>query len=143
MPSRIFAYGTLILPEVIEALLGRVPAGQPAVLDGFQRRRLRGRSYPGAAPRAGATTAGYLYDGIDGEELRLLDRFEGPLYERRPVRVRGRAGTLPAEAWIVTPRRRALLSPRPWDPVRFTGAPLSDFVRTCQDVRRTLLRELR
>ena len=42
---RLFAYGTLELPEVMEALLGRGLPHRNARLEGFERRLLRNRPY--------------------------------------------------------------------------------------------------
>lgn len=132
MPRRIFAYGTLEIPEVVEALLGRRPVGRPAVLPGFARFLVRGRPYPGIVARPGARTRGVLWEGLREQELRTLDAYEGSLYERRELTVRtGSARSLRAEAYVVPWERRGLLSREPWDTERFVALHLDEYVTWC------------
>jgi hypothetical protein len=42
----VFVYGRLLLPEVMEAVTGRVLHARPALLRGYARRRLRGCDEP-------------------------------------------------------------------------------------------------
>ena len=41
-----FVYGSLLAPEVLDALLGRVPDRTPATLPGFVRRRIKDAVFP-------------------------------------------------------------------------------------------------
>lgn len=45
-----FVYGTLMAPEVTQALLSRVPAAKPARLEGFRRHALQGLVFPAIVP---------------------------------------------------------------------------------------------
>jgi hypothetical protein len=38
-----FVYGTLMFPEVLQALINRVPRMEPAAIQGFQRYRIKGQ----------------------------------------------------------------------------------------------------
>jgi gamma-glutamylcyclotransferase (GGCT)/AIG2-like uncharacterized protein YtfP len=135
--GRVFAYGTLELPEVVEALLGRALPGVDALLSGYVRSLLRGQCYPGIVARAGARTRGVLYFEVEEWMLALLDRYEGSLYRRLPVRVTTAAGgTLAAQAWILPPARRALLSGEPWDRERFAARHLREWTAHCERLRR-------
>lgn len=134
---RIFSYGTLSAPEVMEALVGHRPACRPAVLAGYARYTVRGRVYPGIVAEPGARTEGVLYEGLDAESVALLDRFEGSLYERIRIRVRSDgAGDLAAQAYVVPEARRHRLAPEPWDLERFVERHLRDYVRHCASLRR-------
>ena len=125
---RIFAYGTLGFPEIVHALTGRRFSSRPAVLEGFARYRVRGRSYPGIVPVPGARTAGVLFAGVDLRSLALLDRFEADLYERREVRVCAGAGpALTALTYIVAAGRRQCLGREPWDRERFAARHLAAY----------------
>ena len=86
--GRVFVYGTLMAPEVMGALIKRVPLMQPARLDGFERWSLRGAVFPAAREAAGGRVDGMLVDGLSTDELAVLDWFEDGGYERLPVRVR-------------------------------------------------------
>ena len=44
-----FVYGSLMAPEVLQALLGRVPTRAPAAVAGFHRYRIPDRIYPALA----------------------------------------------------------------------------------------------
>ena len=125
---RIFAYGTLGFPEIVHSLTGRCFSSRPAVLDGFARYRVRGRSYPGIVPAPGSRTAGVLFGGVDLRSLALLDCFEGDLYVRREVRVRTRDGSLlVAQTYVVAPGRRSLLSRVPWSRAGFAARHLGGY----------------
>lgn len=126
---RVFAYGTLEVAELVEALVGRRLPGEPAVLRGWARRMLRGAHYPGIAPRAGAETPGTLYAGVDAAELAALDRFEGELYERRQLEVETAAGARRrAFVWALRPELRSRLGEEPWDRERFVASHLREWL---------------
>ena len=134
---RIFAYGTLVFPEVVHALTGRRFSSRPAVLEGFACYRLRGRSYPGVVPAPGARTVGVLFARVDLRSLALLDRFEGDLYVRREVRVRAGDGRLLAAlTYVVAPARRSLLSREPWSRAGFAARHLGSYLEHCAQLRR-------
>lgn len=44
----VFVYGTLMYPEVLEALIQRVPDIQPGTVNGYARYAVRGQVFPGA-----------------------------------------------------------------------------------------------
>jgi gamma-glutamylcyclotransferase (GGCT)/AIG2-like uncharacterized protein YtfP len=134
---RVFAYGTLQIADVMEAVTGRVFPSEPAVLDGYERRRVKGRSYPGVTVAPGRCTRGLLYADVDARSMELLDRFEGALYERRrvPVTTNGRT-RVEAEVYVVPESRRDRLSAEAWDPDRFAAEQLASFVQSCRDFHR-------
>jgi gamma-glutamylcyclotransferase (GGCT)/AIG2-like uncharacterized protein YtfP len=124
----LFAYGTLLFPEVMLAVTRARFASEPATLGGYRRCRLRGASYPGIAPAPGARTHGRLYRTVDATSLARLDAFEGELYAREAVRVEADDGELrDAVAYVLRPEHRALLTCDPWDPDAFRASP--DFQR--------------
>lgn len=133
--DRLFAYGTLIHPDVMHAVTGRRLASRPASLTGFRRVRVRGERYPGIVPDAGSRTEGRLYEGLDEGLLEQLDAFEGDLYERRAVAVRSTDGAVWAVTYVVPRCNRARLEPGPWDEARFLREDLPGFVARCRGVR--------
>lgn len=104
MPDRLFCYGTLQSPEVVTAVIGRVPVSQPAVLHGFARYAVTGESYPAVRPKKNSQTRGLLYTGLTPAELRKLDRFEGVEYRRQshPVAAGG-VPRIPAYVYVWSP----------------------------------------
>jgi gamma-glutamylcyclotransferase (GGCT)/AIG2-like uncharacterized protein YtfP len=129
----LFVYGTLVLPEVMEAVAGRAFASRPAELPGFAPVRRRNPGFPGHAPRPGATTSGRLCEGVGWAALELLDDFEGDLYERLRLPVRPSGGAAEeAHVYVIRPEHRDLLTPEPWDPQYFAERHLSAYLAGCR-----------
>jgi hypothetical protein len=99
-----FVYGTLMSPDVLRILLGRVPGMRPgAVLSHHSRHPVLGRVYPGVvpAPPAGPDDAGGMptttIDAVEGilllditpSDMKCLDWFEdeGVDYTRSSVQI--------------------------------------------------------
>lgn len=132
MTASLFAYGTLEIPAVMQAVTGRDFPSAEAVLEGFARYRLKGRAYPGIVANAGAQTRGRVYRSVDRLSLELLDRFEGKLFERRLISVRTLEGTaLCAYTYAVRERHHALLSRESWDRDRFAARHLRRYLASC------------
>ena len=74
-PNALFAYGTLALPDVVDALTGRVPEARPARLAGYRCRLLLGEAFPGVERYPGSATDGVLYSGLSPADLSILDSF--------------------------------------------------------------------
>ena len=131
--ARLFAYGTLMLPEVMEIVAGPGRSALPAVLAGHRRRRLHGEVFPALVPDAGESVAGVLWDGLDAAALARLDRFEGPLYERTVRRVTLASGEeREACVYVLRPERRELASPEAWDEADFRARHLAAFLAACR-----------
>lgn len=125
----VFTYGSLEFPAVLRAVIGRVPACEPALLEGFARFRVRDATYPGIVAARGARTEGTLWRGLDAAAVAALDRFEGALYERRLLPVQTRAGaTVQAHVYVVRDARRDVLGPEPWDKALFEREHLAGFL---------------
>lgn len=129
-PGALFAYGTLQLEAVVRTVLGRWPPAREAELPGYARWRVAGVLYPGLLEEPGAAAGGLLYAPVTGEDWTRLDAFEGPLYERRAVRVRVGEGTewLPAQAYVVPAERAHRLTAEPWDLEAFRVRHLGRFL---------------
>ena len=95
-----FFYGTLMAPPV----LYRVCYGpddptntirknsqltiQPALLQGFQRHRVKHADYPAIVPNPSSTVRGTLVCGLTDGDMWRLDVFEGSEYARQTVSAR-------------------------------------------------------
>jgi len=126
----LFCYGSLEFAEVMRAVTGRAFAHERARLDGWERRRFRGRSFPGLRARAGASTSGTVWHGIDARSAARLDAFEGALYERRGLTVRTNGGLAVADVYVTSADHLDQLSNEPWDPLRFARETLPTFLRS-------------
>ena len=78
----VFTYGTLQLGSVMQAVTGKGFPSQSATLHGYQRFKIKGRTYPGIVKNESSAVQGTLFREIDAESLILLDEFEDICYER-------------------------------------------------------------
>jgi gamma-glutamylcyclotransferase (GGCT)/AIG2-like uncharacterized protein YtfP len=100
-PDRLFVYGTLVDSSWRRRLLGREIEGEPARLDGYERRRGR---YYFVAPRPGATVEGAILRRLNSRDFAIIDEYEDVprLYTRERVIARYRDGG-DVECWIYLP----------------------------------------
>ena len=126
----LFCYGSLEFAEVMHAVTQRSFAGEPAVLDGFARYRVRDADYPGLVPEPGARTEGTLYRALDAAALAALDRFEGALYARHTLEVERLrdASRASAQVYVVRDAHRHTLTREPWDKTVFARERLEAFL---------------
>ncbi|MAE96465.1 MAG: gamma-glutamylcyclotransferase [Deltaproteobacteria bacterium] len=132
MDQALFAYGTLLVPEVFELVVGRRVAGSRAVLEGHVRRRLHGAVYPALVPRHSEKTLGQLYPGLSKEELARVDAFEGERYVRRPCVVETSEGVKHAAVYVLRSEHGGLLDGRDWDLAAFEREELEDYLEGCR-----------
>jgi gamma-glutamylcyclotransferase (GGCT)/AIG2-like uncharacterized protein YtfP len=130
---RLFSYGTLQFPEVLQAVTGCHLEGEKAVLDDFACYTVRGKVYPGLVHEPQACTEGVVYAGIGEAHFRRLDEFEGELYERIRVCVTDEEG-MPLQAWTYAVRNamRARLTRTPWRREDFEVESLRAFLKKYQ-----------
>ena len=127
----LFAYGSLILPEVMKKVAGRLFRNEEAELHGFARFKFKGKSYPGIMPFPDHSTDGVLYYEVDPETAERLDQFEGNAYERVPVTVATEHGEwADAETYVVRRSARRSLSADAWDEYEFRKEALAEFLST-------------
>jgi gamma-glutamylcyclotransferase (GGCT)/AIG2-like uncharacterized protein YtfP len=137
-PADLFAYGTLRFPDVLEALLGRVPEHSPGIVEGWRVAALDGRVYPVLVPGEGAA-GGVLISGLTAGEWRVIDAYEDDFYALEHLTlVDGRRG------WAYLTRDGAALTrdgtaalPADWSPGDFTTVHLSTFAGQCRVWRGT------
>lgn len=87
-PDSLFAYGTLLRPEVWDRVANRSAKFLPAWCDGYAAYQVVGADYPGLVEaEQGERTFGAVALGIDEDVLQRLDGFEGSQYARQVIRV--------------------------------------------------------
>jgi hypothetical protein len=103
MPRPLFAYGSLIVPDVLVSLLGRLPESEAAELGGWQARCLRGVPYPGLVADPIASAPGLLVHGLARHERALIDEWESDVYDKVVVRPRvaASAAFVEADAYVL------------------------------------------
>lgn len=127
----LFAYGTLMFPQVIRTVIGHAPRGDLAMASGFDRLELIGHPFPGMVPapdRPDATVEGVLYEGLSAVDWKELDDFEGPFYVLTEIAVTRAGESLRALTYIVAEERRNLLGDTLWDKNHFRTHHLDTFL---------------
>lgn len=129
-----FVYGTLLFPEVTDALGIRLADdGTSATLNGFQRLtvRLSARgNFPAIVRSTEHAVSGRVLMLHSLADLRTMDEFEGTdegYYTRESVRVVTSGGQQQeAFAYVCGVRLQAFLD-GPWDPEQFRANDLRDY----------------
>jgi gamma-glutamylcyclotransferase (GGCT)/AIG2-like uncharacterized protein YtfP len=144
----LFAYGTLIDPEIVRQVAGEVPRHVPATLLDHERKMVRGKPYPGIREQPGGSVRGLLYFDVSASAWLRLDRFEGEMYARQAVSVLADGGMrLPAWTYLVAPAFLHELSDEDWSfeeflrvgKAKFRGE-YGGFHNLCPDLRPDLRR---
>ena len=115
MPKDFFAYGTLMVEEIMLAVTGDRYEFEPALLRDYRRAAIRNEFYPGIVPHGGERVAGTLYFDLTPRAWERLDLFEGEMYRRQIVEVAfadGRMGK--GQTYVVRPEFEFRLSRRKW-----------------------------
>ena len=113
----VFTYGTLMFPEVWQAVVGRPYATVRGQAAGFEIFRVRDALYPGiVAGSPSDVVHGVMYLDVDDESLARLDRFEDDFYLRLPIAVACDDGQRrDAQAYVVPAEQRDVLTAEPWN----------------------------
>ena len=128
--QRLFCYGTLQIPAVLEAVIGRRLMGSRARLCGYTARQVRLAEYPGLVKSPNAITCGRLYRDVSPIELNVLDRFEGRLYRRcQHVVVTDSGRRIRAWVYMVAAGQGKKVTGRPWRLERFLRTEYHHFMQ--------------
>ncbi len=112
----VFTYGTLMFPEVWQVVVGRQFVTMAGHAAGFRIVRVRNTLYPGISAAAPTDAVeGIIYLDVDTAALARLDSFEDDFYRRQPIVVACNNGRqLEAQAYVVPPERRDVLTTESW-----------------------------
>ncbi|KAL6775751.1 hypothetical protein ACKKBG_A18350 [Auxenochlorella protothecoides x Auxenochlorella symbiontica] len=130
----IFVYGTLQYPEVLRALIGRVPDLTPATLTGYRRYCVSQQVFPAIIPgEADDSVKGYTLYGLNAHEVKVMDEFESEEY------VKTAGAVLNAETdrlesvlyYVWHPSLESQLERRSWSPEAFREQHLQAYTKMC------------
>lgn len=126
----LFAYGTLLVPEIWLAVTGRPCRSKEAILPGHDIRRVRNGDFPGIRHIQGSEgVPGRVFFDLDAETLQRLDAYEDDFYERLEVSTRDSDGqTHPAQAYVVPDRHKDVLTDETWTLAWFREHALHDYL---------------
>ena len=128
-PNHIFFYGTLMCPQVYQAVTEEQLVAQPAVLKGYQVFSLKNRVYPGIIHEATSEVPGLLVK-VNDQLIRRLDYFEGSEYERKALSVFSNQNKS-IEAWVYVLKDSHLhiLDTPTWNYDHFLQSNLEEYLR--------------
>ncbi len=128
--SKLFVYGTLVLDDVVSALIDRIPQYQNATAPGWRVVRLPGRVYPGLISGQGEAN-GKVFTDLTDAEWATLDAFEDPAYSLTVVQV-----LPPLEMDALAYIWRGEHVDQPWSAADLGRDELADYVDRCRRWRR-------
>lgn len=140
----VFTYGTLMFPEVWQAVVGRQFETIEGTAAGFAIFRVVDAVFPGLAAGGDQDTVpGVVYLDVDHASLTRLDLFEDDFYDRQSLWVQCVDGQRrAAEAYVVPPRNRHVLSDEPWLRAPFLASGgLEHFIRRFRGFERVVRAE--
>ena len=125
-----FAYGSLMVEEIMVAVSAGSYANSPAVLRDYRRRTIRHQVYPGIMPHKGAVVTGVVYFDLSRAAWERLDRFEGRMYRRDTVAVEFSDKRIAkAQTYVVRSAFAHMLSRSEWSLEAFLRAGKRQFER--------------
>lgn len=136
MPN-VFAYGTLMFPEVAKPLAKIEADGEPLTVPGFRRFEATTRSwgnYPAIVADSNSSVDGLLFRDLTNDQLEAFDRFEDietEFYLRQQVEIEFQGNSLSIFLYVCGPGlKRRLLEPlnKAWSPELFRRFELSRYV---------------
>lgn len=111
----LFAYGSLMMPDVMTAVARQSVEFCPAILLGYRRACLHGLPYPGIRRSRSGSVDGLLYRGLGRLAFARLDRFEDAFYRRVRVSVSVAGDAVrPAYTYVIALAHYRQLAPEPW-----------------------------
>ncbi|MCK3683830.1 gamma-glutamylcyclotransferase family protein [Maribellus sp. YY47] len=78
--QHVFVYGSLLFPEVVEALTGTTFPMKDGILPDFRRFAISGADYPAIVFNNGSTVKGKILLNVDDRSLEILKFYEGDEY---------------------------------------------------------------
>lgn len=118
-----------MFPDVLDALLDRVPEHRAAAVDGRRAVTVAGRVYPVLVPGTGRVR-GQLLTGVDDFEWRVLDAFEDELYDLTRLPLVGGG-----HAWSYVAPDGFTDHEGPWSSEEFAHRHLDAYVVACRNWR--------
>ncbi len=119
--TNVFVYGTLLFPEVVEAVTGKNFRTENAVLNDYKKFQIYDgntpRLYPAITPEEGATVEGKVLFDVDNESMRRLAHFEDEGYRLVALDVLVDGSCVTAMAYVWASDRTRLKGE--WDPLAF------------------------
>jgi gamma-glutamylcyclotransferase (GGCT)/AIG2-like uncharacterized protein YtfP len=134
----VFTYGSLMFPQVWEAVIERMFPTIEGAASGFEVFRVKDAVFPGIIETAERSVRGVIYLDVDPDSVKRLDTFEDDFYERQTIWIDCDGGQqLEADAYVVPEANRSVLTDEIWDRDEFVASGgLQDFINRFAGFRR-------
>lgn len=128
--AALFAYGTLMAPQLFELIAGIAMESQPARLQGFRRYAFDGERFPGIISSSDSDhVIGLVIANISDKVWQRLDDYESDMYSRKVVNITKQDGDSDtAETYVVKPAYHHLLADQDWDFEHFLQFDLNRYL---------------
>lgn len=126
----LFAYGTLMIPEIWERVVGREFRRQEASVRGMAVYRAAGELFPVmVASGDEVIAAGIVYFDLPADVVAMLDEYESDFYERVDVTATlDDGGSVSAETYLLPSGRRSFATDEPWNLAWFRNEALERYL---------------
>ncbi len=115
--TQLFVYGTLMWPEILKAVIDRIPVMEDALLEGYRRLKIKDAVYPALIKAESHSVQGKLIRGLNYNEIVLIDDYEGDEYERKEVFIKTLSGRKEAAfVYVFSEDYRERLLDENWNP---------------------------
>jgi gamma-glutamylcyclotransferase (GGCT)/AIG2-like uncharacterized protein YtfP len=132
----LFAYGSLAVKGVMEALTGFQFRAQPACLNGYSRFALKDRIYPGIIPFEKGSVHGKLFSGVDTFSAAVVAHFEDAIYAAHAVTVHLQSGvSVLATTYVVQPQYQNFVTQQSWNEREFITKYRDIYLSECTQFR--------
>jgi gamma-glutamylcyclotransferase (GGCT)/AIG2-like uncharacterized protein YtfP len=120
----VFTYGTLMYPEVWQAVVGRMFDTVEGTAAGYAIYRVADAVFPGiVAAGENDVVRGVVYLNVEHASLARLDLFEDDFYERQSLWIDCDDGERrAADAYVVPAENREVLTGERWDRAAFVAS---------------------
>jgi gamma-glutamylcyclotransferase (GGCT)/AIG2-like uncharacterized protein YtfP len=114
----------------MKTVTGQTYHGVNARLPGYAIYRVKDVEYPGIIEAPDNETSGVLYRGVSDEDLKVLDLFEGELYERRLLKI-NTEDSKSHHAWVyvISLKNKTYLTKEPWHLKTFMKKGFDTFMK--------------
>jgi gamma-glutamylcyclotransferase (GGCT)/AIG2-like uncharacterized protein YtfP len=129
----LFAYGTLMFPQIWERVVGGEFRSARATVRGMAVYRAAGQLFPVMIAAAPADVAeGIVIFDLSPESFATLDSYESDFYERVEVVAELEDGrVLPTQTYLLPERLRRLASHEAWSAEWFQREAMERYVKQC------------
>jgi gamma-glutamylcyclotransferase (GGCT)/AIG2-like uncharacterized protein YtfP len=123
----------------MKAVIGHTYPGVNARLPGYAIFRVKNAEYPGIIDAPNDETSGVMYRGVSDADLKVLDLFEGEIYERRLLEVDTEDGkSQHAWVYVISTKNKSYLTRETWDLKTFMKKGFDTFMKYYVNARKEI-----